>query len=193
MKLIVGLGNPGKRYRKNRHNIGFMILDNYAANHELKFKRRLKYNFVWVDDTLLVKPRTFMNNSGNAVLSVLSKYRCEDILVIVDDINLPLGEMRLRRNGSSGGHNGLKSIAAVLGTDNFKRFRIGVGAPEKEILAEYVLSDFSGKEQKILREILNFSETLLEYYIKEDFESLLDHYSRLKKSYSEKIDNLRID
>ena len=193
MRLIAGLGNPGKRYRKNRHNIGFMILDNYVVNRGLTFKKKLKYHFVWDDDVILIKPRTYMNNSGKAVQSVLSKNRCEDILVIVDDINLPLGEMRFRRNGSSGGHNGLKSIASTIGSDNFKRFRVGVGAPQEEILAEYVLSDFSEKEKRILAEILDFSAILLEYYIKENFEGLLDHYSRLKKSYSEKIYNLRID
>ena len=124
MRLIAGLGNPGKRYRKNRHNIGFMILDNYVVNRGLTFKKKLKYHFVWDDDVILIKPRTYMNNSGKAVQSVLSKNRCEDILVIVDDINLPLGEMRFRRNGSSGGHNGLKSIASTIGSDNFKRFRV---------------------------------------------------------------------
>jgi len=180
MRLIAGLGNPGKRYRKNRHNIGFMILDNYVVNRGLTFKKKLKYHFVWDDDVILIKPRTYMNNSGKAVQSVLSKNRCEDILVIVDDINLPLGEMRFRRNGSSGGHNGLKSIASTIGSDNFKRFRVGVGAPQEEILAEYVLSDFSEKEKRILAEILDFSAILLEYYIKENFEGLLDHYSRLK-------------
>jgi len=134
-----------------------------------------------------------MNNSGRAVQSVLTENRCEDIMVIVDDINLSLGEIRIRREGSSGGHNGLKSIAAAIGTENFKRFRVGVGAPKGGILAEYVLSDFSENEKKILHEILEFSNILIEYYIEEDFESVLDHYSRLKKSYSEKIENLRVD
>ena len=114
-------------------------------------------------------------------------------MVIVDDIYLPLGEIRLRQEGGFGGHNGLKSIAKALGTDEFKRLRIGVGSPDNEILSNYVLADFSKCELDILNIVLKFTETLLNEYIKGDFKDLLDAYSRLRKSYSEKIDQLRID
>jgi len=134
-----------------------------------------------------------MNNSGNAVTSILTKYKIEDLMVIVDDIYLPLGEIRLRQEGGFGGHNGLKSIAKALGTDEFKRLRIGVGSPDNEILSNYVLADFSKCELDILNIVLKFTETLLNEYIKGDFKDLLDAYSRLRKSYSEKIDQLRID
>ncbi len=193
MRLIIGLGNPGKKYYHNRHNIGFQIIENYAKSKGLTFKKRLIYDFVKDQDILYVKPKTFMNNSGNAVTSILTKYKIEDLMVIVDDIYLPLGEIRLRQEGGFGGHNGLKSIAKALGTDEFKRLRIGVGSPDNEILSNYVLADFSKCELDILNIVLKFTETLLNEYIKGDFKDLLDAYSRLRKSYSEKIDQLRID
>ena len=128
-----------------------------------------------------------MNNSGKAVLSACSRYRSHDFLVVVDDINLPFGEIRLREEGGFGGHNGLRSIGTVLGTNQFKRMRIGVGAPDEDELARYVLADFDREEEKKLPDLLDFSSSLLIKYVKSDFNQVLDLYSILKKSYSEKF------
>ena len=193
MRLIIGLGNPGKKYRNNRHNIGFHVIENYVISKGFTFRKKLLFDFAKDNNVLYVKPKTYMNNSGNAVTSILTRFKVDDILVIVDDIYLPLGEIRIRQDGGFGGHNGLESIAEAMGTDKFKRLRIGVGSPENEILSNYVLSDFSKCEQEILKIILEFTKTLLIEFIKGDFKDLLDTYSKLRKSYSEKIIKLRID
>ena len=187
MRLIIGLGNPGEQYKTNRHNLGFMLLDSYCESQKLKFKKDKNYFWVKQDEILFIKPRTYMNRSGVAVTSVLTRNRIEDILVIVDDVNLPLGEIRLRSQGGYGGHNGLKSIGAALGTDNFKRLRIGIDSPRQNDLSDFVLSDFDQHDMKILSEAIDFSRSLLEVYIGADFDQVLNYYSKNKKSYSEKI------
>lgn len=187
MRLIVGLGNPGSKYRNNRHNTGYLLLDRYAGKHDLKFRRKIKYDFLKSGEIIFIKPVTYMNRSGAAVTSVLTGERLEDILVITDDINLPLGEIRLRRQGGFGGHNGLKSIGSALGTDNFKRMRIGVNDPSGNNLSDYVLSDFSEQESMILRIVFEFADILLEEYVNQDFDHMVEKYSKLKKSYSERI------
>ncbi|MCF7792597.1 MAG: aminoacyl-tRNA hydrolase [Candidatus Cloacimonetes bacterium] len=187
MRLIVGLGNPGNKYKNNRHNLGFLLADRFASSKDINFKSRKKYDFCKLQDIVLIKPKTYMNRSGAAVTSVLTENRLEDILVIVDDIYLPVGEIRLRRNGGFGGHNGLKSIGEALGTDNFKRMRIGVGSPDKEELSDFVLSDFSSAENQKMQIVMQFAEDLLKEYVEYDFDQMVALYSKLKKSYSEKI------
>ncbi len=187
MRLIVGLGNPGNRYQDNRHNLGFLVVDRFAESQDVDFKHKSKYDYLKLQDLIIIKPKTFMNRSGAAVTSVLTTNRIEDILVIVDDIYLPVGEIRLRQQGGFGGHNGLKSIGDALGTDNFKRMRIGVGSPDQEKLADYVLSDFSEQENRIMQIVLDFAEDLLKEYINKDFDQMVVLYSKIKKSYSEKI------
>ena len=189
MKLVVGLGNPGIEYKFNRHNAGFLFLDKYTAKRDIKFKKKIKYDIAIADEIIFIKPKTYMNRSGNAVTSIITKHRVDNIMVIVDDINLPLGEIRFRKEGGYGGHNGLKSIGAALGTDKFNRFRIGVGAPETGELSEYVLSDFSSQEEEILDVVFEFCEILLEDYLSNDFDRMIEKYSKLKISYSEKIKN----
>ena len=189
MRLIVGLGNPGAKYRSNRHNVGFMLLDQIADIRSLSFKKKIKYDYTKFADLIIIKPKTYMNRSGNAVTSVLTGNKIEDILVIVDDINIPLGEIRLRKAGGFGGHNGLKSIGSALGTDNFKRLRIGVGTPAEKDLADFVLSDFSKSDLLELEKIFDLSKELIEEYVENDFDRMVEKYSRLKKSYSEKIQN----
>ena len=187
MKLVVGLGNPGKKYKDNRHNIGFLLLDRIAKESGFLFKKKLNYDFAKFNNSIFIKPKTYMNRSGVAITSILAKHRLDDILVVVDDINLPLGEIRLRSEGGFGGHNGLKSIGNSLGSDEFKRLRIGVGYPDERELSEYVLSDFSKEENDILKIVLELSEILIEEYINYDFDRMVDKYSVLKKSYSEKL------
>jgi len=193
MKLIVGLGNPGLIYNKNRHNIGFLIADYFAKSKKIKFKSAKKYKWVQVNNTLIIKPKTYMNLSGSAVQSALSQYQIDDILVLVDDIYLPLGDFRLRKAGGDGGHNGLKSINNAIGNYNFKRIRIGIGLPEGDSLSEHVLSDFSDCDNKIISEVLNLSEELIDQYIRKDFDEVLKIYSKKKLSYSKKIEELRIN
>jgi PTH1 family peptidyl-tRNA hydrolase len=164
MKLIVGLGNPGKKYELNRHNIGFLILDGIAhdKNEEFKFfKNSLKSLVIQTEieneKVILLKPQTFMNLSGDSVLEVAHFFKIlpEDILVIHDDLDLPFNVIRLKFSGGDGGHNGLKSITKSLGTQNYYRIRVGIGRPENKLIdiSDYVLSDFSKEEEQNLNEI----------------------------------------
>ncbi len=155
MYCVVGLGNPGKKYEKNRHNAGFLFLDWLANKNNFSFHKAATYHYaklVYNDlPHIFVKPQTYMNLSGIAVSYVLSyfKINTENCIVIVDDIALPFGKIRIRQNGSSGGHNGLKSIENQIGSQDYPRIRIGVGEPKNEDLADYVLSDFNKKELEI--------------------------------------------
>ena len=187
MRLVVGLGNPGKKYKSNRHNIGFAFLDSYFNAKNLKFKKRIKYDYLILDNVIFIKPKTYMNRSGEAVTSILTKYRIDEILVIVDDIHLPIGEIRIRKSGGNGGHNGLRSIVSTLGSTEFGRIRIGVGSPEEKDLSNYVLSDFSKEEILTLNNVFEMLNILLENYQNNDFDQLINEYSKYKKSYSEKI------
>lgn len=159
MKLIVGLGNPGAQYEKTRHNIGFQILDLIQTQFQKQFTFNSKFECFELkekinnENVIFIKPTTYMNLSGNALIKVKNYFKVDtaDILVIVDDINLPLGSVRIRESGSAGGHNGLKSIEAVLGTNQYKRIKIGCGKPNVDVdLKDYVLANFSKAEQDIL-------------------------------------------
>ncbi len=157
--LIVGLGNPGKEYEYTRHNTGFLTLDRLSVEQNTDIKK-LKYKALYGDTVinghrcLLVKPQTFMNNSGEAVREFASFYKIppEKIIVIFDDISLPCGKLRIRRKGSDGGHNGIKSIIYHLNSDNFPRIKIGVGEkPHPDYnLADWVLSTFGKDEMEEL-------------------------------------------
>ena len=159
--LIVGLGNPGKEYAFTRHNAGFLTLD-YMSDilkvniNRSKFKALVAEGTIGDKRVLLMQPQTFMNNSGDAVIEAVNFYKLkpENVIVFFDDISLPVGKMRIRKNGSAGGHNGIKSIIAHLGTQDFPRVKIGVGEkPHKEMdLADWVLSKFPQDEQKVLFE-----------------------------------------
>ena len=185
MKLVVGLGNKGREYENTRHNMGFMLVDRYLQYKNITDKFKEKFNAMYIETTInnekviFIKPMTYMNNSGIAVRAFLDFYKLnsEDVLVISDDLDLDLGKFRLRRNGSSGGHNGLKSIISHLGTDNFKRLRIGI-SNDKDDVINYVLSKFSKKE---LNEIDTMFDTLvdvLDDYFGMDFTFLMSKYNR---------------
>ena len=161
--MIVGLGNPGAEYEKTRHNVGFRVSELLAGRWKVKIDR-LKFRALTRMDTaegqklLLVQPQTYMNASGAAVSALANSYKVkpELILVIFDDISLPVGRIRVRRDGSAGGHNGIKSIIQSLGTDQFPRVKVGVGAkphPDYD-LADWVLSRFSAQEEKALEPAL---------------------------------------
>ncbi len=171
MKMIVGLGNPGPKYARHRHNIGFQVVDILAHRHDISLSRS-KFNALFGigaigsarrgeygrppganaagQKTLIVRPLTFMNLCGNAVAPLANFYRIEppDIFVIYDELDLPSGQLRLRPFGGSGGHNGMKSLIARLGTDRFPRARVGIGRPQSPMRpADYVLQNFSASEE----------------------------------------------
>jgi peptidyl-tRNA hydrolase, PTH1 family len=159
MKVVVGIGNPGREYQRTRHNVGFDVVDLLARSDGIEFDKRrfdarLGEGKIAGSDVLLVKPQTFVNNSGLAVRQVLDwwKLPVEDLLVVSDDANLPIGRIRFRREGSAGGHHGLESVAAHLGTDAFQRLRIGIGDAGREDLVGHVLGRFSRSERKQMDE-----------------------------------------
>jgi len=168
MKLIVGLGNPGKIYARNRHNAGFRCLNYFARLHSIRFdhrqcRARVGLTEVRGEKLLLAKPRTFVNLSGNSVAGLVHKHKIplSDLLVIHDDLDLPLGKIRLRQSGSSGGHKGMNSIISVLGSEDFPRIRVGIGRPQageqslsEDAIVNYVLSDFSPQEEAIIKPVI---------------------------------------
>ncbi|MFA6992831.1 MAG: aminoacyl-tRNA hydrolase, partial [Candidatus Gracilibacteria bacterium] len=164
MKIIVGLGNIGKEYQNTRHNCGFMVIDEFAKELECEFKEENKFKAFTSKTSyknkpiFLVKPTTYMNLSGQAVSTILNFYKesPENLVVIYDDIDLPLGKIRVRSEGSAGTHNGMKSIIQELGTQNFTRIRIGTEsrgelAPKEQDLTSFVLSPFSVEESPIIK------------------------------------------
>jgi PTH1 family peptidyl-tRNA hydrolase len=157
-RLIVGLGNPGREYTHTRHNVGFMILDRLAcaAGAEFHLERGWKAQVARAGDVHLCKPQTYMNLSGEAVRAVGDFYKITpaETLVVVDDMALPLGKLRLRPNGSAGGHNGLKSLIEVLGTQDFPRLRIGIGAAQPGGAIGHVLGRFAPEERDACEESL---------------------------------------
>uniref|UniRef100_UPI0025FA3852 aminoacyl-tRNA hydrolase n=1 Tax=uncultured Clostridium sp. TaxID=59620 RepID=UPI0025FA3852 len=163
MFLIVGLGNPGSQYEDTRHNIGFKVIDNIAKEYNIeinrqKFKGMCGEGFINGEKVILLKPTTYMNLSGESIREVVDFYKIsnEDVLVIYDDISLDVGRLRIREKGSAGGHNGIKSIIAHLGTDIFPRIKVGVGQPNVD-LVNYVLGKFTKEEMEVLSESIDAS------------------------------------
>ncbi len=163
MKLIIGLGNPGKSYAKTRHNIGFRVLDEIFDQQKIKTETDRKLfseaSFhAGAEKVILARPKTYMNESGEALKALLAhrpELKPRDCLVVVDDVNLPVGKIRLRGDGSAGGHNGLKSLIHVLGSKDFPRLRVGVGrAGVSGDLTEFVLGKFDLDEEKVLKMII---------------------------------------
>lgn len=157
-KLLIGLGNPGKEYENSRHNVGFIMLDNIAKNLSVNFdnnKKKSLYGRAKKGDIeyILLKPQTFMNLSGDSALYVSKFFNIsiENITVIYDDMDMPFGTFKIKKGGSSGGHNGIKSLIEKLQSDNFYRIRVGIGRPNfKEKVNDYVLSSFSKSEREII-------------------------------------------
>lgn len=158
--LIVGLGNPGRQYEETRHNVGFMVLDRLAAAAGASFQSSPKWQSHLAKlpgcGTLLLKPQTFMNLSGRAIQQILSfhKWTPEQLLIIYDDVALPLGTLRFREKGSAGGHNGIKSILQHLGNDVFPRLKLGIGSSQPGEMVGHVLGKFSPDEKPILENML---------------------------------------
>jgi len=167
MWLVVGLGNPGDIYAGTRHNAGFMVIDVLAESHSLPLKNRAKNyiygrGFISKREVLLIKPLTFMNRSGMAVVEALKRHEdVDNILVVCDDIDLETGTIRIKKSGSSGGHKGVESIIETLGTNEFGRVRIGIGRPDRTAVEHYVLKNFTGREKKIIEEaVLEAAEAI---------------------------------
>lgn len=187
MKLILGLGNPGKRYEATRHNIGFVVVSALADKWKIKLNSKVFKSFIgkgkfFKEEIIMALPQCYMNNSGEAVAPLLSrkKVKLKDLLVICDDVNLSLGIMRIRAKGSSGGHKGLESIIGSLGTGEFSRLRIGIGKKGlKGNLSDYVLLPFDKKEKQILGEVVNSAVSCCEIWIREDAERAA-HYFNVK-------------
>ncbi len=184
MKLIVGLGNPGAKYRQTRHNVGFATLDELARRFRVDFESApadAMMARVRPDGLLLAKPLTFMNLSGHAVGELLRYFRIDlkDLFVIVDDANLPLARLRARARGSDGGHNGLKSIVAQLGTQEFARLRIGVGrGHEERDLADHVLSRFEPDEQEEIAAAIARAADAAEVFVTDGIEQVMNRFNR---------------
>ena len=186
MKLIVGLGNPGRRYAGTRHNIGFEVLDLIARRHGIEWESAPRgieaLSGRWrSSETVLAKPLTFMNLSGHAVLGLQQFFKIElpDLLIVVDDINLELGRLRTRGLGSAGGHNGLKSVIEVLGTDTFARLRIGVGRGDaRRHLADHVLAKFDPDEREDVAEMTGRAADAVELFIAEGVAPVMNRYNR---------------
>jgi PTH1 family peptidyl-tRNA hydrolase len=177
---LIGLGNPGKRYQKTRHNAGFLLLDFMTQDHLIPFRAgKGDYYFYEREDILLVKPTTFMNHSGRAVRQIMQDFSLpvENLLVIYDDFNLPFGTIRFRAKGSDGGHNGIKSIIYELETDVFDRLKIGIGQPSEDSI-EFVLSEFSTEEMNVLGSVFQFAAEGIETWRKEGIVQAMNHYNR---------------
>lgn len=184
MKLIVGLGNPGRAYAANRHNVGFQCLNFLARAHGIPFsqrrgKSRLGSGRVAGEEVVLAKPRTFMNRSGEAVAALVRRFSLPltDLLVIYDDLDLPLGGIRLRGRGGPGGHKGMESIIAHLGSEDFPRLRVGIGSPTEGEAVGYVLSDFTPDERPVIEEVRKRVAEAVRCFLAEGLEAAMNKYN----------------
>ncbi len=184
MKILVGLGNPGEKYLKTRHNFGFMVIDRLAWHLETECSQKKFQSFfgkktVEAEEVVLIKPQTFMNVSGVAVKEAVAFYKCalQELMIVCDDLDLPLGKIRLRRNGGCGGHRGLESIANSLGTTEFPRLKIGIGRPLTREASNYVLSPFSGDEESEAQESVEKACQVLKTWIFEGIEACMNKFN----------------
>ena len=191
MKLIVGLGNPGKTYAHNRHNAGFRCLNYFARLHSIRFdhkqcRARVGLAEAKGEKLLLAKPGTFMNLSGNSVACLVHKHDIplSNLLVIYDDLDLPLGKIRLRQSGGSGGHKGMNSIVSALGSEDFPRIRMGIGRPQAEeqsvdedVIVNYVLSDFSPQEEAIIKPVITTVSEAIDCFLAQGIEAAMSKFN----------------
>jgi peptidyl-tRNA hydrolase, PTH1 family len=188
-KLIIGLGNPGAKYDRTRHNIGFTAIDSLAKSWQISIGENSKFKGIFGeglgvngDKIRLLKPTTYMNRSGEAIQAVLNWYKLapESVLIIYDDMDLPFGKLRMRLSGSAGGHNGMKSAIAHLNTQNFPRLRIGIGKPANDPDADsvsHVLGKFAPAETQIMSEVLNLVLNSVELSLKQGVAKAMSLYN----------------
>lgn len=185
MKVIVGLGNPDKKYEKTRHNTGFMVLDLLMSDLGISldqegfksFYTSFKYKR---EKVILVKPQTYMNASGEAVEEIMHYFKCDidDLLVIHDDLDLPVGKIRLRKSGSSGGQKGMGNIIDLLGTSDIKRIRVGISNDKLIDTKDYVLSKITKEEEKDFKDSLSRAKDAIKCYLDNDFEKAMNIFNR---------------
>ena len=188
MYLIAGLGNPGEKYEGTRHNVGFAVIDELEAKHHIpvqskEHKALVGRGIIGGEKVLLVKPQTFMNLSGDAIAEIAAYYKIpvEEVLVIFDDISLPVGQLRLRQKGSAGGHNGIKSIIARLGSENFPRINVGVGdKPAQMDLADHVLGHFHGEEKSAIADGILGASKAVEVFLTDGMSEAMNRYNKKK-------------
>ena len=185
IRIIVGLGNPGRDYAETRHNVGFMVLDRLARRFgaEWKLDKARKGELAAGPGVLLIKPQTFMNCSGECVGPIMRYYKFEpeQVLVIYDDISVPVGTMKLRSSGSAGGHNGMKSLIAHLGGEKFPRLRVGIGAPGQKEMVGHVLGKFAPDERPLLEECLAKAEEATVMMMREGFQAAANKFNVKKE------------
>ncbi|CCI85137.1 peptidyl-tRNA hydrolase [Lactobacillus pasteurii DSM 23907 = CRBIP 24.76] len=185
MKIIAGLGNPGAKYDRTKHNTGFMALETYLKKNSLTLDKN-KFEGLWTkfrvngEDVVLLEPQTFMNESGRSISQVANFFKVdpEDILVIHDDMDMPIGKIRIRANGKSGGHNGIKSIIRDLGTEKFNRLKIGIRHPEKVSVVSWVLTPFNKEQQELMDQAFEASVNIIDDFIAgRDSQYLMNKYN----------------
>jgi peptidyl-tRNA hydrolase, PTH1 family len=185
VNLIVGLGNPGKKYQNTRHNFGFRVIDEYASKYNLQFKAgKGDYVFAKEGQLMLVKPTTYMNNSGVAVKSICNYYdiSAENITVVYDDIDIPLGNIRIRPQGRPGGHRGVESVIYHLESDVFTRIKLGIASDMNMRPAEkYVLSNFRSEDENIVKEVTSSACDALEYFQSHSIEETMNKFNKKEK------------
>jgi peptidyl-tRNA hydrolase, PTH1 family len=184
MKLIVGLGNPGIQYALTRHNVGFWVIDALSKQwqipiHREKWQAAMGEGMIEREKVLLIKPLTYMNRSGTAVRSAIDWFKIDldDLCIIYDDLDLPLGKIRLRPQGSPGGHNGMKSLITCLGNHSFKRIKIGIGRPTELSVSSYVLSPFLAEEKDQIDQAVLQSVRAIQTWIHTDFIQAMNQYN----------------
>ena len=190
MKLIVGLGNPGIEYRNTRHNLGFMVINKYVSNHNLgKFQEKFHGQYIKTvingENVLFVKPLSYMNLSGTVVRKYCDyfKIKIDDILIMHDDMDLDCGKIKLKKGGSSGGHNGIKNIIEELKTTDFKRFKIGIGKDKNIDVVDYVLGKLRDDELEKINKVLSISDDIIDGFITSDFDKLMCKYNGEKNGF----------
>ena len=189
MKIIVGLGNPTKEYAGTRHNVGFSVIYNISDAYNIpvetkKHKALIGKGIIEGEKVILAMPQTYMNLSGESVRELMDYYKCDlsDLIVIYDDISLDVGQLRIRKKGSAGGHNGIKNIIANLGTDVFPRIKIGVGEkPKKYDLADYVLGHFSKEDRELMEEGYDRADHAVGMILNGEIEAAMNQYNRKVK------------
>jgi PTH1 family peptidyl-tRNA hydrolase len=184
LRVVVGLGNPGQRYRRTRHNMGFLVAD--ALGSKIGVRSSREESDAWVaeldfpgDPVWLVKPLTFMNRSGLALAPVLERAEAKaaDIVVVLDDFQFGLGTLRIRERGGHGGHNGLRSIIETLGTEDFPRVRVGIGTPDAADVAEFVLGEFRDEEILVVQETVGWATESVECFLKEGLAVAMNRFN----------------
>ncbi len=183
MKLVIGLGNIGPEYEQSRHNAGFLCLRQWSNDHRLRFKKSKLFAYAQIPGACLIMPATYMNRSGLALAEALRRWSADDVMVVQDDIELPLGQLRLRNGGGDGGHNGVRSLLSVLPPDKLKRLRIGIGRGDGDP-RNYVLDTFNEAELAALQPVLDQAASFVDTFIQDGFTAVLNAYSIWKKSCS---------